>query len=280
MVQNVADLMQLVRVIQMGVDADGDGIADVDPSRIYYFGYSLGGKYGTEFVAYEPAVRAAVFAGTGGPLIDNRRIAPGSQFRGQLGADLGARMPSLLNSAYGLTDIGGIPVREPFFNENIPLRDLPPVIDLVPGAEAIQEYFDHAVWSTNNGNPAAYAARIRRKPPVGIEPRPTLYQMFRSDQSESNPLTAELIRAGGLEDRVVVYRHDLFWTDHPTVMKDPHLVLNSLLTPIISVIAAAGQTQIVEFLMSDGVTVTHPEPAAYWEVPIAGPMPETFAFIQ
>ena len=99
MVQNAADLMQMVRMIQGGVDADGDGVNDVDANRIYYFGYSLGGKYGTNFAAFEPAVRAAVFAATGGPLIDNRRLAPASQFRGPLGAELGARTPSLLNSA-------------------------------------------------------------------------------------------------------------------------------------------------------------------------------------
>jgi hypothetical protein len=34
-IQTAADLMQLVRVIQVGTDADGDGVADLDPSRIY-----------------------------------------------------------------------------------------------------------------------------------------------------------------------------------------------------------------------------------------------------
>jgi len=45
--QTAADLMQLVREIEVGMDADGDGIADLDPSRIYYFGSSQGGIYGT-----------------------------------------------------------------------------------------------------------------------------------------------------------------------------------------------------------------------------------------
>ena len=43
--QTVVDLMQLVRVIQVGVDVDLDGHPDLDPSRIYYFGQSSGGKY-------------------------------------------------------------------------------------------------------------------------------------------------------------------------------------------------------------------------------------------
>ena len=45
--ETVADLMQVVRAIQGGVDADNDGHPDLDASRIYYFGQSLGGIYGT-----------------------------------------------------------------------------------------------------------------------------------------------------------------------------------------------------------------------------------------
>src|SRR6266704_5230257 len=49
--QTVADLMQLVRVIEVGVDVDGDGSPDLDPSRIYYVGSSLGANYGTVFLS-------------------------------------------------------------------------------------------------------------------------------------------------------------------------------------------------------------------------------------
>ncbi len=45
--QTVADLMQLVRVIERGMDVDGDGVPDLDPSRIYYFGWSLGNLLST-----------------------------------------------------------------------------------------------------------------------------------------------------------------------------------------------------------------------------------------
>ena len=51
--------MQLVRVIEVGMDLEGDGQPDLDPSRIYYFGQSLGGNYGTILLAVEPS-------GTGG----------------------------------------------------------------------------------------------------------------------------------------------------------------------------------------------------------------------
>jgi len=52
--QTVIDLMQLVRVIKRGVDIDADGLADLDAGRIYYFGQSFGGIYGTIFLAVEP----------------------------------------------------------------------------------------------------------------------------------------------------------------------------------------------------------------------------------
>src|SRR5206468_1129892 len=58
--QTVADLMQLVRVLQVGVDIDGNGAADLNAGRIYYFGQSFGGIYGTKFIALEPDVRAGV----------------------------------------------------------------------------------------------------------------------------------------------------------------------------------------------------------------------------
>src|SRR5207253_2989199 len=41
--QTAADLMQLVRVIEVGMDVDGAGVRSLDPSRIYYFGGSWGG---------------------------------------------------------------------------------------------------------------------------------------------------------------------------------------------------------------------------------------------
>ena len=46
--QTVIDLMGLVRTIRAGVDVDGDGSPDLSTSRIYYFGQSFGGIYGTE----------------------------------------------------------------------------------------------------------------------------------------------------------------------------------------------------------------------------------------
>ena len=58
--------MQLVRVIQAGVDVDGDGAPDLDASRITYWGWSIGSNYGIGFVAATPEVTA------GGVRVDRR----------------------------------------------------------------------------------------------------------------------------------------------------------------------------------------------------------------
>src|SRR5262245_29399537 len=83
--QTVVDLMQLVRVIQVGVDVDGDGVPDLDPSRIYYFGASFGGGLGVQFVAIEPDVRVGAFNVPGGAAGGNDLTPPLRVGRGQRG---------------------------------------------------------------------------------------------------------------------------------------------------------------------------------------------------
>jgi len=72
--QTVADLMQLVRQIKLGISITGAG-ADLDAASIYYFGQSLGGIYGTQFAALETDVKAAVLNVAGGSLIDTGRLS-------------------------------------------------------------------------------------------------------------------------------------------------------------------------------------------------------------
>src|SRR6266700_835986 len=95
--QTVADLMQLVRVIEVGVDVDGDGSPDLDASRIYYFGHSQGSNYGTVFLGIDPSVKVATLTSLGGPVIENQRLAP-SAGRPVLGQVLASRIPPLLNA--------------------------------------------------------------------------------------------------------------------------------------------------------------------------------------
>src|SRR5262249_13525061 len=138
-----ADNVSLVRLIQGGIDADGDGQVDLDPSRIYFLGQSFGAASNVPFVAYTQAVRASFFIVPFGTPIEERRM---TAFRPVLGSLLAARIPSLLNSANGLRLIGGVPVNAPFFNENIPFRDVPPLVNDVAGAMAIQRLLDRIEW--------------------------------------------------------------------------------------------------------------------------------------
>ena len=164
-IQTAADLMQLVRVIQIGMDVDGDGVSGLDPSRIYYFGHSLGGNYGAVFLSAEPSVRAGVLAAPGGPPLEGHRLSPLN--RAALGALLAARVPSLIN-------LGGTN-----FDENLPLRDQPPIINTMPGAMEIQELLDNFEWVGQGGDVVAYGPYLRQAPLEGVEPKSVIIQFAR-----------------------------------------------------------------------------------------------------
>jgi hypothetical protein len=267
--QTVVDLMQLVRVIEVGMDVDGDGSADLDPSRIYYFGASLGGIYGTIFLAVEPSVRAGVPNVPGGPTIEIARVSPIS--RPLVALLLAARIPSLLNAPPFLPPLFG-------FMENMPLRNQPPVTNTVPGAIEIQQVIENTEWVSQSGNAVAYAPHLRKEPLDGMLPKSVIVQFARGDQGVPNPTATALLRAGDLADRTSFYRNDLAFAANPSIPKDPHGFLTNLVTNRLA--ALAGQAQIAVFFTSDGTMVIDPDGALpFFEVPIAGPLPEDLAFI-
>ena len=290
--QTVADLMQLVRVIEVGVDVDGDGSPDLDPTRIYYFGWSLGGNYGTVFLSVEPSVRAGALTVAGGPIPENRRLSP-ADGRGVLGQALASRIPSLIN-APGITMRGDVSLPAPYFNENFPLRDgIPvrvqladgtseevrsPVINTVAGATAIQEAVENMKWSGRFGDPVAYARYIRKTPLPGVPAKTVIYQIAKGDQSVPNPNGTAILRAGDLADRATFYHHDLAFAENPALPKNPHTFIISTNVAAFRPIALAAQEQIAVFFATDG-EIIHPEPSQFFEVPIALPLPEDFNFI-
>lgn len=282
-IQTAADLMQLVRVIQAGMDVDGDGHADLDGSRISYYGHSFGAIYGMDFFAATPEVRAGVFSAISTRTLETRSRNPAA--RPSLGALLQARTPSLLNSMFGITSIDGVPVSPgPSFNENMPLRDEPPRINDIPGAIAIQQYLERSEWLARFADPEAFAPLIPLRLPPGVPARPVLIQMARGDQNTQNPGTSEIIRAGALEQHTSMYRHDLFYPTVPAAgtQKNPHgfpIVLRGSLAPWLPIVAGA-QEQIAQFLVSDGGVQIVPTPAEFWEVPVDTPLPETFGYIR
>jgi fermentation-respiration switch protein FrsA (DUF1100 family) len=263
--QTVIDLMQLVRQIEVGVDVDGDGSRDLDPQRISYFGQSFGGIYGTTLLAVEPAIRTGVPNVPGGPIIEIARLSP--SFRPLVWLNLTARVPPLANLP-GLFQ----------FNENMPLRNLPPLVDTVPGAAAIQQVLERAEWVQQAANPAAYAPHLIERPLAGVPPKSIILQFARGDQTVPNPTTSAIIRAGNLTGRTTLFRNDLARAAIPALPANPHTFLTGVVGPG-ATIAAQAQGQIATFFASGGTVTVDPDGAGtFFETPMVGPPPEDLAF--
>ena len=278
--QTAANLMELVRAIQGGIDVSGDGLQTLDPNRIYYAGQSFGGIYGTIFMGIEPDIRAGVPNVPGGPIIDIVRLSPSFQLL--LTQSLAVRVPSLLNA--------GPPI---FFNDNSPLRNLPPVVNNVPGAIAIQTVEDTSRWLGQAGDPVAWAPSIRKNPLPGDLAKSVIIQFARGDKTVPNPTATALIRSGDLVDRTSFFRNDLAFALNPGdpitnptgFSKNPHTFLTNLVPgppPLLHpvVVAVGAQTQIGVFFATDGALTIDPDgPGPLFEVPIAGALPEDLGFI-
>ena len=270
--QTVADTMQLVRVIEVGMDIDGDGTPDLDPSRIYYMGGSQGGMLGTQLLAIEPDVRAGVVNVHCASIPDLLRLG---NLRSLVGENLGARTPSLLNG--GPDPVGTIPP----FRENLPLRNQPAVVNDVPGAIAIQEQIERMEWAMQSGGPGAYAPHLKTQPLEGVSPKAVLVQFAKGDITAPNPANTALIRAGQLTDVATYFRNDLAFAANPTFPKDPHNFWNNIFTnPAVTVVGLQAEEQAAVFLASDGQIIIDPDGAGpLFETPIAGPLPEDLSFI-
>jgi hypothetical protein len=278
--QTVIDLMQLVKVIEVGMDVDGDSTADLDSSRIYFQGSSAGPLLGTSFVALDPSVAVAALSTAPGLIPEHARWQPIR--RSAIGAALQARTPSLIN-APGLVEIDGVATAAPHFNENKPLRDQPIVINTVTGATAIQQALEFAELGAEAGiGPVPWARHLRRDPLTGSYPKSILFQIALGDQNAVNPGSSAIVREGALLDRTVLYRHDLAFAADPTIPKNPHLFAGQPTSPNATVraISLGAQEQMAVFLASHGTTVIAPDPQQFFEVPIVSVLPETLNFIR
>jgi len=258
--QTTIDLMQLVKVLEGGVDVDGDASPDLSASRIYYAGQSFGGIYGVQLLGLEPDIRAGVPNVPGGPTIEIARLSP--SFRPLVGISLITRIPSLYNA---------VP-NPPFYTsfvENMPLRNLPLLVDTVPGASAIQTLIDNSEWAQQAANPAAYAPFITR---------PVIIQFARGDQTVPNPTTSAILRAGQLTSRATLFRNDLAFAANPLVSKNPHTFLTNV-SGAGALYAILAQAQIGAFFASDGAITIDPDgPGPFFETPTSM-VPEDLAFI-
>jgi hypothetical protein len=271
--QTVVDLMQLVRQIQVGVDVDGDNVADLDAQRIYYAGQSFGGIYGTIFLGVEDAVKAGVPNVPGGSITEVARLGA---FRGLTGLGLLTRQPPLLN----LPPTQELPV--PYnFDENMPLRDEAPRVSQVPGATAIQQVLEQNEWVQQSGNPVSYAAAMSRRPYKGHAAKPVIVQFAKGDQTVPNPTASAIVRAGKLTDRVMYFRNDLAYAaTGGAIPKNPHTFLTNIGIAAAAPLAVAAQTQIALFFQSGGTLTIDPDgDGPLFEMPIIGPLPETLNFL-
>ena len=273
--QTVIDYMQFVRQIEAGVDIDDNGSVDLDAGRIYYAGQSFGGIYGTILLGTEPNLKAGVPNVPGGSIAEIARLSP--SFRLLTAIALVSRAPSLIN----LPPLAGVPF--PFnlqFNENMPLRNLPPLVNTVPGALDIASYIDRTQWVTQAGNPVSYAPFIRKQPLQGHAAKPVLVQFAQGDATVPNPTTSALLRAGELGDRAVRFRNDLAYALNPAVGKNPHTFLTNIGSVAQQGYALMAQTQIALFFASGGTLVVDPDGAAgpLFEVPSLA-LPEGLNFI-
>ena len=272
--QTVIDLMQLVRQIEVGVDIDGDGSADLNAQRIYYAGQSFGGIYGTKLLGIEPNIQAGVPNVPGGSITEVARLGG---FRFLTAVALATRTPQLLNAA----PTPNVPV--PFnlnFNENMPLRDLPVVVNNVPGATAIAQVLDRFEWVQQSGNPVSYAPLIRKSPLPGSAAKKVIVQFAKGDTTVPNPTSSALLRAGALQDRATYFRNDLAFAANAGVPKNPHTFLTNIAIPASAPYAVAAQSQIAAFFASNGLLTIDPDGAGpYFEVPVALPIPESLNYI-
>ena len=269
--QTVVDLMQLVRQIEAGIDIDGDGSVDLDASRVYYAGQSFGGIYGSIVMGVEHNIQAGVLNVPGGSITEIARLSP--SFRPLTALALQPR--NLLN----------LPVAPPpafplQFNENMPFRDQPIVVNNVLGAMAIQQALDRFQWVQQAGNPVSYAQHIRKQPLPGNAAKPVIVQFAKGDQTVPNPTASALIRAGDLEDRATFYRNDLAFALNPAVPKNPHTFLTNIGNAAAAPYAVAAQQQIATFFVSRGTVTIDPDgPNPFFEVPVVLPLPEALNFI-
>jgi len=269
--QTVADIMQLVHVIETG----GIPTVPLDPHRIYYAGQSFGGIYGTKVMAIEPSIHAGVLNVPGGPIIDIARISP--VFRPLVAFALFTRVPPLHN--LGTIPIPVSPGFLPLFDENLPLRNQSPVVNTVPGAVAIQDVIDNTEWAQQAGNPVAFAPHIRKRPLAGMSPKAVIVQSGKGDETVPNPTANNILRAGDLTPHLTYYRNDLAFAADPTSFpKDPHTFLTRVVPLLfggfaqdVIDVALAAQAQIATFFASNGTMVIDPdEPnGTFFETPIS-----------
>lgn len=277
--QTAVDLSALLATIH---ETGGLGLG-IDPNQVYYVGQSLGGIYGTLFQAVDPALKVAVLNGDGGTSVDIARLSIANR---PLAIEyLASVNPALLNVLSGLArpelyfrntpEFGA-------FNDNYVLRDIPPVINRVPGAMAIQAAFEAADWLDMLGDPLSYAPHLKVSPLAGVPAKATLFQFGYGDLEVPNPTESAVIRAAGARSSSWFLRFDqaALADQHPELLRVmmlgvpfpilPHRILSNPTIfdyPAETSIALAEQQQVASYFASSGRS--NPNPNQFLTAPFS-----------
>jgi hypothetical protein len=259
---------------------------NLDPSRIYYVGQSLGSYIGSLVHAVEPRVKAAVLNVGGDSALDTARLSFG---------DFLADFYLFSYNAALAAVVGDAPFLDPAFDYSFPYRD-----QLTespgPGLGDIQRVFEVTDWLNIPGAPLAFAPHFQVQPLPGVSAKRTLFQFGFGDLEVTNPTESALVRAavGRNVDRdaplpVSYWRFDLAVAANPHLAHIfmegaatsilPHRILAnpSLLDPANGdevVIALGMQRQVADFFASRPISVTPP----FFEIPTLSTLPETRNF--
>jgi hypothetical protein len=236
--QTALDWSAVVRAVRAGMDLDGDGRVDLSRNELAYVGQSLGAFYGSLLTAVEPNVPVSVLNVGGGSQTEAARWSP--SLRALLTLYLFVRQPSVLNSGFG-------------FNEQYPARHQDVEILTAPGAAAVGEVLDRMEWIEAQGAPLSYAPLFFSATPPGSPLKQVLFQMAVGDRIVPNPANSLLVRAANLQDRAVVYRHDLARAGMKELPEDPHAFLAWMIEDgPAQAIGLAAATQATGFVLSGG----------------------------
>ena len=251
LVQTAIDEMALVRVLEKGVDVDGDGTVDTctgPGAKVQYYGRSWGGMYGALLLATDPHVEFGVLNVPGTPVTDIGRLG---SYRSLLAQITQFSRPNLLNGGPGLNG----------FTEDIPLRRDPELADVIQGAVPLQESLARTSWVGRGGNPDAYATRLQPVPGS----KNVIVQVAYGDGTVPNPTTNELLRAGNLYGKTWIYRADRT----PSFAANPHDFLLDITSPA----HFESQEQVRRFFASRGADERDPDGVKpFWEPATAEPV--------
>jgi hypothetical protein len=236
--QTALDWSAMVRALRAGMDLDGDGRADLSRDQVAYVGQSLGSFYGTLLTAVDASVPVSVLNVGGGSQTESARWSPSLRLLATL--YMLVRRPAVLNSGLG-------------FDEQYPLRHQAVEVLTRPGAADVGEVLDRLEWIEAQGAPLSYAPLFYSATPAGSPLKQVLFQMAAGDRVVPNPSNSLLVRAANLQDRAVIYRHDLARQVAPELPDDPHGFLAFLIRDgAAQAIGLAAHAQVVGFVLSGG----------------------------